>query len=76
MQKIDLDAFSIDDLAKLRDQASAKLAEKVAARRKELEDELDRLSIYGKPQKAAPVQPKLVKEQREPMKEIKDVKAA
>jgi len=63
MQKIDLDAMSIDELAKLRDNAGVKLAEKVNARRKELEAELARLSIYGKGGKTATaVAPKLVKE--------------
>ena len=50
MQKIDLDALSIEELAKLRDNAGVKLTEKVNARRKELEAELARLSIYGKRQ--------------------------
>jgi hypothetical protein len=54
MQKVDLDAMSIEDLAALRDRAVAKLAEKVAQRQKELEAELDRLSVYGvKPRKAS-----------------------
>ena len=37
MAKIDLDALSIEELAGLRDHATEKLAEKVAARRAELE---------------------------------------
>src|SRR5215207_694776 len=53
MQKIDLDAMSIDELAKLRDNAGVKLTEKVTARRNELEAELARLSVYGKGGKAA-----------------------
>jgi hypothetical protein len=63
--KFDLDSMSIEELAVLRDNASAKLLEKVAARQIELEAELDRLSQYGKPAKkalaaspAAPVKPK------------------
>jgi hypothetical protein len=61
--RIDLDAMSIEDLATLRDNANAKLLEKVAARQVELEAEMDRLSQYGKPAKkaaavAAPVAPK------------------
>jgi hypothetical protein len=54
MQKMDLDAMSIEELAALRDRAIAKLAEKVAARQKELEAELEKLSAYGasKPRRA------------------------
>jgi len=53
MQKVDLDAMSIEELAALRDNATVKLAEKVAARQKELEAELEKLSAYGaKPRKA------------------------
>ena len=37
--RIDLDAMSIEDLATLRDNANAKLLEKVAARQVELEAE-------------------------------------
>ncbi len=59
MAKIDLDSLSIEELAALRDQAIDKLAEKVTARRAELEAELERLSPYDKPAKksqaAAPV---------------------
>ena len=59
MAKIDLDSLSIEELAGLRDQATDKLAEKVAARRAELEAELEKLEQYGKPAKkslfAAPV---------------------
>ena len=71
MQKIDLDALSIEELAKLRDNAGVKLTERVNARRKELEAELARLSIYGKGRQGArPSAPKLVKENvREALKE-------
>jgi hypothetical protein len=59
MAKIDLESLSIEEVAALRDNASDKLAEKVAARRTELEAELERLSQYDKParksQVAAPV---------------------
>jgi hypothetical protein len=59
MSNIDLDSLSIEELATLRDNAIDKLAEKVAARRAELEAELDKLSPYDKPAKktqaAAPV---------------------
>ena len=58
MAKIDLDSLGIEELASLREQAADKLFEKVAARRAELEAELDRLVQYGKPVKkpdSAPV---------------------
>lgn len=64
MAKFDLDSMNIEELAVLRDNANAKLLEKVAARQIELEAELERLSQYGKPAKksfaapAAPVKPK------------------
>ena len=51
MAKIDLDSLGIEELAALRDNATAKLMEKVAARQVELESELERLSQYGKPAK-------------------------
>ncbi len=47
MAKIDLDALSIEELASLRELATDKLFEKVAARRAELE----KLAQYGKPVK-------------------------
>ena len=60
--RIDLDSMSIEELATLRDNANAKLLEKIAARQIELAAEMDRLSQYGKPAKraavAAPVAPK------------------
>jgi chromosomal replication initiation ATPase DnaA len=58
MAKIDLDSLSIEELAALRDNAIDKLAQKVTARQAELEAELEKLSLYGKPAKkplAAPV---------------------
>ena len=64
MAKFDLDSMSIEELAALRDNANAKLLEKVAARQIELEAELERLAQYGKPAKkalavpAVPVKPK------------------
>jgi hypothetical protein len=60
MARSDLDSMSIEELAVLRDNANAKLLEKVAARQLELEAEMDRLSQYGKPAKkalAAPAAP-------------------
>jgi hypothetical protein len=51
MAKIDLDSLSIEELAALRDGAAEKLMEKVAARRTEVEAELEKLSQYDKPAK-------------------------
>jgi hypothetical protein len=51
MAEIDLDSLSIEELAALREGATDKLMEKVAARRAELEAELEKLSQYGKPAK-------------------------
>ena len=51
MAKIDLDSLGIEELAALRDNATDKLMEKVAARRAELEAELEKLLQYGKPAK-------------------------
>jgi hypothetical protein len=58
MAKIDLDSLGIEELASLRDQATEKLYEKVAARQAELEAELERLAQYARPVKksqAAPI---------------------
>ena len=58
MKMIDLNPLSIEDLATLRDTVIEKLAEKVAARQAELESELEKLNLYGKPGKktaSAPV---------------------
>jgi hypothetical protein len=49
MAKFDLDSLSIEEVANLRDSATDKLAEKVAARRAELEAELEKLAQYDKP---------------------------
>jgi DNA-binding protein H-NS len=57
MTKIDLDSLSIEQLATLRDDATDKLAEKVAARQAELEAELELLSRYGKIAKKSPTAP-------------------
>jgi hypothetical protein len=51
MAKIDLDSLSIEELAALRDETIDKLAEKVAARRAELEAELEKLTQYDRPAK-------------------------
>ena len=61
MAKIDLDSLSIEELASLRDQASDKLMEKVAARQAELEAELEKLSHYGKLARKSPVSAPVVK---------------
>jgi len=58
MAKIDLDSLGIEELASLRDQATEKLYEKVAARQAELEAELLKLAQYARPAKkpqAAPI---------------------
>jgi hypothetical protein len=64
MAKIDLDSLSIEELAALRDAASEKLAQKVAARQSELEAELESLSQYGKLAKKSPAAPAVVKPKR------------
>ena len=58
MAKNDLDSLSIEELAALRENATDKLLEKVAARRAELEAELEKLSQYdrlAKKSQSAPV---------------------
>jgi hypothetical protein len=74
MAKIDLDSLGIEELAVLRDHATEKLFEKVAARRAELEAELERLAQYGKPVKkseAAPVaKVRKSDEAREPKEQV------
>ncbi len=55
MAKIDLDAMSIEEVADLRDLATDKLAEKVAARRAGLEAELEKLAQYDKPARKSQV---------------------
>jgi hypothetical protein len=72
MAKIDLDSLSIEDVAALRDTATDKLMEKVAARRAELEAELEKLAQYDRPAKksaaVAPViKPRKADEAREPI---------
>ncbi|MCR6734396.1 MAG: hypothetical protein NVV83_10085 [Afipia sp.] len=63
MQKVDLESMSIDDLAKLCDEASEKLADKIAARQRELAAEMEKLAVLGKKAKVAA-----------PRKDIKDIK--
>jgi hypothetical protein len=67
MAKIDLDSMNIEELAALRDRTIEKLAEKVLVKQAELEAELERLSLYGKPakkEKSAPPAAKSRKEKR------------
>ena len=74
MAKIDLDSLSIEELAALRELATDKLFEKVAARRAELEAELEKLAQYGKPVKkveGAPIaKVRKTEEAREPKEPI------
>ena len=74
MAKIDLDSFGIEELAGLREHATDKLFEKVAARRAELEAELEKLAQYGKPVKKAEAAPvakvKKTEEAREPKEPV------
>jgi hypothetical protein len=57
MARNDLDALSIEELAALRENATDKLMEKVAARRAELEAELEKLSQYDRLAKKSQVAP-------------------
>lgn len=74
MAKIDLDSLSIEELAALRDHATEKLFEKVAARRAELEADLEKLAQYAKPVKKSEVAPvakvKKSDEAREPKEPV------
>ena len=54
MAKIDLDSLSIEEVAALRDNATDKVMDKVAARRAELEAELEKLSQYDRPARKTP----------------------
>jgi DNA-binding protein H-NS len=67
MTKFDLDSLSIEELAALRDRATDKLAEKVAARQSELEAELEKLAQYGKVTKKSQATP-VVKSKKEEAK--------
>ncbi|UPK07676.1 hypothetical protein IVB05_20485 [Bradyrhizobium sp. 170] len=74
LAKIDLDSFGIEELASLRENATDKLFEKVAARRAELEAELEKLAQYGKPVKKAESAPapkaKKTDEAKEPKEQV------
>ena len=72
MAKIDLDSLSIEELAGLRENAADKLFEKVAARRAELEAELEKLAQYGKPVKKAESVPAPKAKKTEEAKELKE----
>ena len=72
MAKIDLDSLGIEELAGLRENATDKLLEKVAARRAELEAELEKLAQYGKPVKKAESVPAPKAKKTEDAKELKE----
>jgi hypothetical protein len=72
--KIDLDSLSIEELAALRDHATEKLAQKVAARQAELEAELEKLSHYGKPAKKSPAATPAARAKKSDEKKIDEVK--
>jgi len=72
LAKIDLDSLSIEELAGLRENAANKLFEKVAARRAELEAELEKLAQYGKPVKKAESVPAPKVKKAEEVKEPKE----
>jgi hypothetical protein len=74
MANIDLDSLSIEELASLRDRATEKLFEKVAARQAELEAELEKLSRYGKPAKKSPVSSPIAKASKGDAKKSDEVK--
>jgi hypothetical protein len=73
MAKIDLSALSIEELAALRDSAIEKLAEKVAARRAELDAELEKLSLYDKPAKKSQAVAPVVKTKKSDEKKSDEV---
>jgi hypothetical protein len=72
LAKIDLDSLSIEENAGLRENAADKLFEKVAARRAELEAELEKLAQYGKPVKKAESVPAPKVKKTEEFKEPKE----
>jgi hypothetical protein len=72
MAKIDLDSLSIEELAALREHATDKLFEKVAARRAELEAELEKLAQYGKPMKKPENAPVAKAKRADEAKPLKD----
>ena len=72
MAKIDLDSMSIEEVAGLRDQATDKLAEKVAARRAELE----KLAQYDKPARKSPISAPIAKAKKGDEKKSDENKSA
>jgi DNA-binding protein H-NS len=74
MAKIDLDSLTIEELASLREQATDKLFEKVAARRAELEAELEKLAQYGKPVKKSDAAPIVKAKKNDEVKEPAEAK--
>jgi hypothetical protein len=74
MAKIDLESLGIEELASLRDHAIDKLAEKVAARRAELEAELEKLSQYDRPAKRSQAAVAVAKVKKSDEKKSDEVK--
>jgi hypothetical protein len=74
MAKIDLDSLSIEELASLREIATDKLMEKVAARRAELEAELEKLAQYDRPAKKSLTAAPVVKAKKSDEKNSDEVK--
>jgi hypothetical protein len=74
MAKIDLDSLGIEELAALREHATDKLFEKVAARRAELEAELENLAQYGKPVRKSESAPVAKVKKTDEVKEPKEAK--
>lgn len=75
MAKFDLDSLSIEELAALRESATAKLFEKVAARQAELEAELEKLAQYGRPAKKPLAAPLAAKPKKAEEKKAEEKKA-
>lgn len=72
MAKIDLDSLNIEELAALREHATDKLFEKVAARRAELEAELEKLAQYGRTVKKGESAPVAKVKKAEEVRELKE----
>jgi hypothetical protein len=70
MAKIELDTLTIEELAALRDHATDKLHEKVAARQAELEAELEKLTQYGKSAKKIPSAPVVKPKKEDPLRDL------
>jgi hypothetical protein len=74
MAKVDLDSLSIEELANLRETATDKLMEKVAARRAELEAELEKLAQYDRAAKKSLAAAPVVKTKKSDEKNSDEVK--